>query len=277
MNEERQSELPGERHSERDSQLSAMFDGELPAAECELLARRLTRDETLRGQWSRYALVGAALRAERGVKLHDRVADRVQAALAQEAVYDEGDTASRELPAARESLEIAAPARSRLRRFAAPLGGVGIAAGVAALSIFALRVQDVPAPLVADAAMPMQTAVEVAPVSAAESAPAESVRVADATPRASSGEPERYVTPTPSSTTVIAPSARLANYVVAHSEYSSPLSRRLALLGLVGTEIQGDAANDDAAGTPQSERNKPAEQRALGAGSGPVSGTKNAP
>ena len=61
MNEERQSE--------RDSQLSAMFDGELPGAECELLARRLTRDEALRAQWSRFSMIGAALarRAGRGV------------------------------------------------------------------------------------------------------------------------------------------------------------------------------------------------------------------
>ena len=47
-------------------------------AECELLARRLTRDEALRAQWSRYSMIGAALRAERGVALHDRVAWRVQ-------------------------------------------------------------------------------------------------------------------------------------------------------------------------------------------------------
>ena len=40
-----------ERQSERDSQLSAMFDGELPSAECELLARRLTRDELLQDVW----------------------------------------------------------------------------------------------------------------------------------------------------------------------------------------------------------------------------------
>jgi len=53
-----------ERQSERDSQLSAMFDGELPSAECELLARRLTRDELLRAQWSRFSMIGAALRAE---------------------------------------------------------------------------------------------------------------------------------------------------------------------------------------------------------------------
>ena len=50
------------RQVERDSQLSAMFDGQLASAECELLARRLSRDEALRGQWSRYALIGAALR-----------------------------------------------------------------------------------------------------------------------------------------------------------------------------------------------------------------------
>ena len=30
-----------------DSQLSAMFDDELPAEECELVARRLSRDEAL--------------------------------------------------------------------------------------------------------------------------------------------------------------------------------------------------------------------------------------
>ena len=75
---------------ERDSQLSAMFDGELPAGECELLARRLTRDDALRALWSRFSMIGAALRAERGVALHDRVAWRVQNAIAQEAVYGEG-------------------------------------------------------------------------------------------------------------------------------------------------------------------------------------------
>ena len=63
-----------------------MFDGELPGAECELLARRLTRDEALRAQWSRFSMIGAALRAERGVALHDRVAWRVQTTIAQEVI-----------------------------------------------------------------------------------------------------------------------------------------------------------------------------------------------
>ena len=49
---------------ELESQLSAMFDGELSAAECELLARRLSRDEHLRHRWSSYALIGAVLRNE---------------------------------------------------------------------------------------------------------------------------------------------------------------------------------------------------------------------
>ena len=34
----------------------------------------------------------------------------------------------------------------------------------------------------------------------------------------------------------IVPPARFANYVVAHSEVSGPLARRMALLGIVGTE-----------------------------------------
>ena len=49
-----------------------------------------------------------------------------------------------------------------------------------------------------------------------------------------------YSTPAPSSQTSIAPPARFANYVVAHSEYSGPLARRMALLGIVGTEAQAE-------------------------------------
>ncbi len=65
---------------QRASQLSAMFDGELPAAECELLARRLTRDEALRAAWARYAVIGAAMRRDR-VPLDLQLADRVRAAV----------------------------------------------------------------------------------------------------------------------------------------------------------------------------------------------------
>src|ERR1700760_4504171 len=57
-------------NEELDSQLSAMFDNELPAAECELLARRLSRDEDLKGRWRRDAAIGATLRAQGGLRVN---------------------------------------------------------------------------------------------------------------------------------------------------------------------------------------------------------------
>jgi negative regulator of sigma E activity len=236
MTEERHGEHLGERHAERDSQLSAMFDGELPAGECELLARRLAKDESLRAQWSRYALIGAALRAERGVVLHDRVAWRVQNALAQEPSYGEvasadGVAAARNVPAT--STRKSASAGERWLNFARPVAGASIAAGVAAVSILWLRNQEGPVPMMANTAAPS------AALEAGQGANASG----DAAPiTISNGEPDRYVTPQPSSQTSMAPPAHLANYVVAHSEYSGPLSRRLALLGLVATDPADAAA-----------------------------------
>ena len=71
-------------NEELDSQLSAMFDDELASAECELLARRLSRDEPLKARWGRYAVIGAAVRAERGVRLSAQVAGRVSAVISTE-------------------------------------------------------------------------------------------------------------------------------------------------------------------------------------------------
>jgi negative regulator of sigma E activity len=224
-------------NEERDSQLSAMFDGELPGAECELLARRLTRDEALRAQWSRFSMIGAALRGERGVALHDRVAWRVQSMLTQEPAYGDGNldtavTATR-LPVLTPAGTAAAPAMQRWMRFARPAAGASIAAGVAAMSIFWLRMQEPDAPLLA--AVPAAAESIVLPPDTTGT----TVALNTAPPvetRLSNGEPERYVTPAPSSSASIIPPARLANYVVAHSEYSGPLSRRMALLGLVATD-----------------------------------------
>jgi sigma-E factor negative regulatory protein RseA len=231
MSEERHNES----HQERESQLSAMFDGELPAAECELLARRLTRDELLRAQWSRFSMIGAALRAERGVALHDRVAWRVQSMVAQEATYGDGTVDS--APASRTAVivpasELKAASAERWLRFARPVAGAGIAAGVAAMSIFWLRTQDDSQTLLAASPVTESIVLEADNSSAQiarSTAPAVEVRT-------SNGEPDRYVTPAPSSSASIVPPARLANYVVAHSEYSGPLSRRMALLGLVATD-----------------------------------------
>ncbi len=230
MTEERHSEQPGERHAERDSQLSAMFDGELPAGECELLARRLAKDESLRAQWSRYALIGAALRAERGVVLHDRVAWRVQNALAQEPSYGEvasTDGAAAARNAASTSTRKSVSASERWLRIARPVAGASIAAGVAAVSILWLQNQEGSVPMMANT---------VAPSVAMEAGQGANAAGTAAPNTISNGEPDRYVTPQPSTQTSMAPPAHLANYVVAHSEYSGPLSRRLALLGLVATD-----------------------------------------
>src|SRR5689334_15058513 len=71
-------------NEELDSQLSAMFDNELPAAECELLARRLSRDEELKSRWARYAAIGATIRAEGGPRLNTNLAHRVSVAISAE-------------------------------------------------------------------------------------------------------------------------------------------------------------------------------------------------
>jgi sigma-E factor negative regulatory protein RseA len=224
-----------ERQTERDSQLSAMFDGELPGAECELLARRLTRDELLRAQWSRFSMIGAALRAERGVALHDRVAWRVSSMVAQEATYGDGSVDS--APISRTSLivpasELKAASAARWMRIVRPVAGASIAAGVAAMSIFWLRTQDDSQMLLA--ANPVTESIVLEPDTTTATVARSTAPAVEA--RTSTGEPDRYVTPAPSSSASMVPPARLANYVVAHSEYSGPLSRRMALLGLVATD-----------------------------------------
>jgi sigma-E factor negative regulatory protein RseA len=231
---------------ERDSQLSAMFDGELPGVECELLARRLTRDEALRAQWSRFSMIGAALRAERGVALHDRVAWRVQSVVAQDPTYGDGTV---DAAATSTRTPVLVPSEGSLQgsgverwmRFARPVAGAGIAAGVAALSIFWLRTQDEPQTLAG--INPVTESIVLAPDTAATTVARNTPPAVEARP--SNGEPERYVTPAPSSSASIVPPARLANYVVAHSEYSGPLSRRMALLGLVATDPSEVAATLD--------------------------------
>jgi negative regulator of sigma E activity len=228
-------------NEERDSQLSAMVAGELPAVECELLARRLTRDEALRAQWSRFSMIGAALRPARGVALHDRVAWRVQSLVAQEPTYGDG-TADGALATARSAISIpvssvAATAGPVWLRFARPVAGASIAAGVAALSIFWLRTHEEPQTVLAS--NPVPASVVLAPQTAGATVAMNSAITSNSAPverRVTNGEPDRYVTPAPSSSINNALPARLANYVVAHSEYSGPLSRRMALLGLVATD-----------------------------------------
>jgi sigma-E factor negative regulatory protein RseA len=177
-------------NEELDSQLSAMFDGELPQAECELLARRLSRDEQLKARWGRYAVIGAGIRAEGGVRLNADLARRVSSVISKEPNI-----------AVRYVERKAARAASKWLR---PVAGLGVAAGVAALSILWMRAQ--------------------APGEAPELAQA--IPDAPAAAVATSTEPDSYVVPRPSPRLSLVPATQLANYVVAHSEFSSPVARR---------------------------------------------------
>ncbi len=199
---------------ERASQLSAMFDGELPAAECELLSRRLARDEQLRATWSRYAVIGAALRAEPMAQVRPDFARRVSTAL-------DGVTT-------RAGLR-----RTRMWRGAA-LGGA-MAAGVAGVAIMLLRnglpVQEVAMTAGAPATAHVAALRTPAPVSGG------GLRVVMANTASADSGLAGYVVPPLSSDNNMAVQSTLADYVVAHSEVSSSLARGSLLSALVGNEL----------------------------------------
>jgi sigma-E factor negative regulatory protein RseA len=195
-------------NEELDSQLSAMFDDELPTAECELLARRLSRDELLKARWGRYAVVGAVIRAERGVRLNAPLAGRVNAVISAE-------------PSLSFALE-AQPRRRIGRGWWQPLAGAGLAASVAAVSVLWLRAQSpVPGAALTATRAPAAAAVPVA-------------KVADS----------YVVPPTLSVRPMVVPSTELANYVVAHSMVSSPVARRNLLSSFITSEPSAAGAEE---------------------------------
>jgi len=196
-------------NEELDSQLSAMFDDELAPAECELLARRLSRDEHLKARWGRYAIMGAVIRAERGVRLNAPLAGRVNAVLLAEPALA-AHTAPRDRSAAR-------------LRWWQPLAGAALAASVAAVSILWLRGQAPPA------GVPLGAHLTPAPLSVAPAA-------------ATQGE--SYVVPVPKPPTVVVPSTELANYVVAHSMFSTPVARRNLLSAFMTSEPAAAGAEE---------------------------------
>jgi len=187
-------------NEELDSQLSAMFDDELPPAECELLARRLSRDEPLKARWGRYAIMSAVIRAERGVRLNAPLAGRVSAVLLAEPAL-----AAQAAPRDRTATRL---------RWWQPLAGSAVAAGVAAVSILWLRSHTPDAPLAARVISP--AAVGTAPAAAPQG--------------------EAYTVPVPKPSAALVPSTELANYVVAHSMFSPPVDRRNLLSAFMTSE-----------------------------------------
>lgn len=170
---------------EQVSQLSALFDGELPPQQAEMVIRRALRDGSLRGRWERYALIGACLRGEplaHAGSGEPSVAERVRLRLAAEAEHGSaGDL----------SLAQVAP-QGRAVNWRRGLMGGAIAASVALVSV--LLVRGIQPELGAGALM------------AQADAP-----VAEAAPRS-------YTTPGENSPAARRLEQPLAHYLVAHSE-----------------------------------------------------------
>jgi sigma-E factor negative regulatory protein RseA len=191
-------------------QLSACLDGELPEGELDLMLKQAGRDSQLRASLGRYALIGETLRAQRPAAASADFAKRVAAAIAAEPSLDISAQPSRRIH----------PATTRWLR---PAAGLAVAAGVAAMAILLVQQpqQDEPsATYAAQVPQPVSTVAESVPDAAAS-----------------------YIVPASTASSSIVPAARLTNYVVAHSEYSSPLGRRSVLTGVLAEE-DGDAAAD---------------------------------
>ncbi len=191
-------------------QLSACLDNELAEDELDLLLKRLRRDPDLRRCLGGYALIGEAMRSQHPVMASAGLATRISAVLADEP------------PAGKTPKGITwmSPAAMNWLR---PVAGVAIAAGVAAVAVVSLQ------PTALEPAQQIAANQGAATVAAIES-PAPSYTV----PTNTSGAP------------AFVPAARLTNYVVAHSEYSSPLYRRTVLSGVLSDDEteQVDAGAD---------------------------------
>ncbi|HTW73609.1 MAG TPA: sigma-E factor negative regulatory protein [Steroidobacteraceae bacterium] len=256
------------KQDEVDSQLSAMFDGELPAAECELLSRRLDRDENLRARWSRYALIGAAMRCEPVATARSDFAARVscavdRAAEGRGAGERRGGLRGRAGGAWASGAADAATAGARRRgllwqsalaaalvvcvagssilmlRYVA-LGPAAGLAGVTALTAAPVA-SGAPAVLATPASEQLLARARQAAAVLGLGPATPAVPVAAGAPLPTDHEPWSYVTPPNDSGGGTPLRTELVDYIVAHSEYSTPLMRPDLLSAL----ISGGGGEDD--------------------------------
>lgn len=193
---------------EQISQLSALFDGELPPEQAGMVIRRALKDPALRATWGRYALIGACVRGEPiGSALPQAdLAARVRARIASEVEHSAGTAGSAAVVAH------AARRRSLLARGA--LGGA-IAAGVAVVSLVTVR-------MMGPSALPAGELAQRAPAPVAQS---QSLVASNP----SVGAPTQVLareSSLPSYTTPVDDSparrnAPLVSYVVAHNEVAA--------------------------------------------------------
>jgi sigma-E factor negative regulatory protein RseA len=187
-------------------QVSAFLDGELPGSETELLLKRLTRDGELRESFGRYALIGEAVRGGSLSLMTKRFAGRVNLAIDGEPIPVNG-----------QAPRISAP------RWWRPFAGAAVAAGVAAVAVVAFHQRaDAPA---------LQPRLAVTAGNAGISPAVVLARngIANQAQR----EPISYTVPASSAAAAAMPPARLTNYVLAHSRYSSGLAQRGVLADLL--------------------------------------------
>jgi sigma-E factor negative regulatory protein RseA len=188
-------------------QLSACLDGQLPEGELDLMLKRLQRDAELRRTMDGYSLIGEVMRGQRAVRASSGFADRLAAVIASE-------------PASRQVTE--RPSREKVLTWLRPAAGLAIAASVAAVAVISFRPSF-------DGAQPI-------------------ARIVTDTPQADDPGAS-YTVPThvdTSSGAAYVPAARLTNYVVAHSEYSSPLGRRTVLSGVLSDDQEPSDADSEA-------------------------------
>lgn len=203
---------------EHASQVSALFDGELPHDQAELVTRRVLKDPSLRAEWGRYALIGACVRGEPLTLAMNRsdLAARLRTRLAAEAAVSSVEAA--------DSGMATDPRRGSLLRRGV-LGGA-IAASVALVSL-ALVNSMAPAPGV-PAVAPVQMAQQAEPAQVVAPQPA-------ATPPlqvARDSAPPSYTTPVDDSPA--RRSAPLFNYVAAHSDVAVSAVRLAPLSSVMG-------------------------------------------
>ena len=200
-------------------QLSALIDGELPAAETQLLLRRLEREGELRARLARYRVCGETLRGAERVRVRSDFALRVSAVLIEEPSH------------------VAAPIRPARTavRVLKPVAGLAVAAAVAGVAILVLGRPSAPG-IATEQARQRPAVVEQPRV-------AQSARRALSPTDAFSAEPASYTTPAqqrPSLATI--PPAELTKYALAHSEVSGPLGLHSLLTSLVADEDGGAPA-----------------------------------
>jgi sigma-E factor negative regulatory protein RseA len=190
-------------------QVSACLDGELPERELPLLSKRLGHDAELKGTLTRYSLISETLRTGEPVHPSKDFAEAVMARIASE-------------PATQAAGRFSPRMLQRLR----PAAGIAVAATVAALAVFSVQQSGL---IVPSSGVVADNSTALAPATVAE-------------------ETDRYVVPSmPSTSSAFVPATRLTNYVVAHSEYSSPLGRRSVLSGVLAegeAEVMGDLSEE---------------------------------